>query len=423
MIKFTDNYIKNLQPEKSWFEKTESSGLAVRVLPSSNKSWIYRFTLNSTRYKMTLGKYPGISLKQARELQKNAENLKDQGINPIEYSTQQKLKLNHTVKNLTLSWYSAYIEKNRKQPQQIKQLIHADIIPLLGDLPLEKIRSIDITKALDHIVNRGAPVHANKVLSTLKQAFNYAVSRGELSENPAVNIRARDIGGIEKPRERFLTLEEIKKLWLFLESNDSKISLALKIAIKIILLTGVRTAELRLAEWSEFDFAQSIWIIPAKHTKNSLTMKIHLSPQTKLLFEQLRALSDSCSVLPGLKNLQPITDKALPKAVNRIQDRLNIPQWTPHDLRRTFATQLGEALQVDPVVIEKCLGHKMPKIMATYNKNEMLPQRKDALNRWGEFLENLLSTHIVSVSNSPKSSQKSSLISSQKIAINSEVIA
>lgn len=392
MIKFTDNYIKNLQPEKSWFEKTESSGLAVRVLPSSNKSWIYRFTLNSTRYKMTLGKYPGISLKQARELQKNAENLKDQGINPIEYSTQQKLKLNHTVKNLTLSWYSAYIEKNRKQPQQIKQLIHADIIPLLGDLPLEKIRSIDITKALDHIVNRGAPVHANKVLSTLKQAFNYAVSRGELSENPAVNIRARDIGGIEKPRERFLTLEEIKKLWLFLESNDSKISLALKIAIKIILLTGVRTAELRLAEWSEFDFAQSIWIIPAKHTKNSLTMKIHLSPQTKLLFEQLRALSDSCFVLPGLKNLQPITDKALPKAVNRIQDRLNIPQWTPHDLRRTFATQLGEALQVDPVVIEKCLGHKMPKIMATYNKNEMLPQRKNALNQWGQFLENLLST-------------------------------
>ncbi len=413
MIKFTDNYIKNLQPEKNWFEKTESSGLAVRILPSGNKSWIYRFTLNSVRYKMTLGKYPGISLKQARELQKNAETLKEQGINPIEHSEQQKLKLNHTVKNLALSWYTTYIEKNRKQPQQIKQLIHADIIPLLGHVPLEKIRPIDITKALDSIVNRDAPVHANKVLSTLKQAFNYAVSRGELSDNPAMNIRARDIGGVEKPRERFLTLEEIKKLWLFLDGKNSKISSAIKIAIKIILLTGVRTAELRLAEWHEFDFEHCIWTIPNSHTKNGLIMKVHLSGPTKTLLENLKKLNNSCYILPGIKNDQPLTDKAFPKAVNRIQERLGIPQWTPHDLRRTFATQLGEALNIDPVVIEKCLGHKMPKIMATYNKNEMLQQRKEALNRWGDFVEHLISMPISNCLengyNSTENEQKSAI--------------
>ena len=76
--------------------------------------------------------------------------------------------------------------------------------------------------------------------------------------------------------------------------------------------------------------------------------------------------------------------------MNRIQERLGIEQWTPHDLRRTFATQLGESLQIDPVVVEKCLGHKMPKIMATYNKNEMLPQRKEALDRWGKLIETLV---------------------------------
>jgi integrase len=94
--------------------------------------------------------------------------------------------------------------------------------------------------------------------------------------------------------------------------------------------------------------------------------------------------------MPGVKDDQPLTDKALPRAVNRIQDRIGIPQWTPHDLRRTFATQLGEALHIDPVVIEKCLGHKMPKIMATYNKNEMLPQRKEALEQWAECVERLV---------------------------------
>ncbi len=95
-------------------------------------------------------------------------------------------------------------------------------------------------------------------------------------------------------------------------------------------------------------------------------------------------------VITGSDTLSPLSEKAISKAISRIQDRVGIPYWTAHDLRRTYATQLGEALHVDPVVIEKCLGHKMPKIMATYNKNEMLPQRKDALNQWGQHLDSLL---------------------------------
>ena len=150
------------------------------------------------------------------------------------------------------------------------------------------------------------------------------------------------------------------------------------------------TGELRLATWSEFDFEQSLWTIPPEHSKTRLMMKIHLSPQVQLLLLELKKHNSSIYVIPGSNMNSPITDKALPKAINRIQKRLGIPQWTPHDLRRTFATQLGETLQVDPVVIEKCLGHKMPKIMATYNKNEMLLQRKEALNQWGQCIHALL---------------------------------
>lgn len=86
----------------------------------------------------------------------------------------------------------------------------------------------------------------------------------------------------------------------------------------------------------------------------------------------------------------PLDKNALPRAISRIQDKVGIPDWTAHDLRRTFATQLGETLDVDAVVIEKCLGHKMPRIMATYNKNEILPQRKEALERWALLIQNLI---------------------------------
>lgn len=101
---------------------------------------------------------------------------------------------------------------------------------------------------------------------------------------------------------------------------------------------------------------------------------------------ELQAHNDSEYVITGADGQSILSDRAIPRAVIRIQSRVGLPHWTAHDLRRTFATQLGEALHVDPV-IEKYLEHKMPKIMATYNKNEMLPQRKEALKRWSQHIE------------------------------------
>ena len=151
----------------------------------------------------------------------------------------------------------------------------------------------------------------------------------------------------------------------------------------------MRTGEIRVAKWSEFHFENSLWTIPAENTKTNIVMRIHLTEMTKKVLRELKEHSDSEYVITGADDQTILSDRAMPRAVIRIQSRVGIPHWTAHDLRRTFATQLGEALHVDPVVIEKCLGHKMPKIMATYNKNEMLPQRKEALERWSQHLKSL----------------------------------
>lgn len=165
-----------------------------------------------------------------------------------------------------------------------------------------------------------------------------------------------------------------------------------KSAIKLLLLTGARTAELRLAKWSEFDLEKSLWVIPAEHCKGGAVVKIHLSSQAKTILNELKEVCDTGYVIYGADSNQSLSENALTRAISRIQERVGIPHWTTHDLRRTFATQLGETLRIDPVVIEKCLGHKMPRIMATYNKNEMLPERKDALNRWGNHVESFVAS-------------------------------
>jgi integrase len=328
-----------------------------------------------------------MSLANAKKRFAELSGLRKEGHTPKQIIEDEAQKVNNTVGKLVQSWYTNYAEKNLKKPLQIKQQLDADIIPLLGEKLLEEIQTRDITKALDKIVSRGARIHANRVLSTIKQAFNYGVGRGTIQYNPATGIRARDIGGIEKPRERVLSLNEIKKIFLFLDSDNHQLPLQTKNAIKILFLTGVRTAELRLAKWGEFDLEKQLWTIPAAHSKANIIHKVHLSTQVLSLLFEIKDESNSPYVLPYIDGKSPITINALPRAVNRIQKRIDIPKWTTHDARRSFATHLGETLRIDPVVIEKCLGHKMPRIMATYNKNEMLPERMEALDKWGQCIE------------------------------------
>ncbi|HDV6747767.1 tyrosine-type recombinase/integrase [Legionella pneumophila serogroup 1] len=398
MGNFTDTYIKGMKPRASRYEEYEGGGFGIRVTPKGIKSWIYRYKVADKTDKITLGHYPAMSLASARQRFIELSELRRDKKIPKEIINNLKEAKNNTVTKLVHAWYSGYIEKERKHPQQIKQIIDADIIPLLGDIELTKLSPAIITKALDKIVKRGSPVHANKVLAALKQAFSYGVRRGAMSENPAILILARDIGGIEKPRDRYLTINEIRELLLFLNESQNRMSVQTKVAIKIILHTGIRSGELRLATWAEIDFENSLWTIPKEHTKQNETMRIHLTEPVKEFFKELEVASKSHFIL-SVRDGASLSSKALSRAIYRIQERVGIPRWTAHDLRRTFATQLGETLHVDPVVIEKCLGHKMPKIMATYNRNEMLPQRMEALEKWSKYLKHLVSHNIVSINN------------------------
>jgi hypothetical protein len=251
MGNFTDTYIKGMKPRATRYEEYEGGGFGIRVTPKGIKSWIYRYKIADKTDKITLGHYPAMNLGSARQRFLELSGLRRDKKIPKEIINNQKEAQNNTVSKLVLAWYAGYIEKERKQPQQIKQLIDADIIPLLGEIELTKLSPAMVTKALDKIVKRGAPVHANKVLAALKQAFSYGVRRGAMTENPALLLQGRDIGGIEKPRDRYLAINEIKELLLFLNNSKNRMSIQTKLAIKLILHTGIRSGELRLATWSE----------------------------------------------------------------------------------------------------------------------------------------------------------------------------
>jgi len=380
--KFTTISIKNLKPEEKIVDYQEASGLILRVSPKGRKTWInYYNIVGHAPKRLMLGTYKNMSLGEARKAYTDAELLIERGTNPAGN------KDIRTVKELAAEFVE-YIKTERTKPEVVEQLLDRDIVPALGRVLLKDVTTVRLTAVLKKIAKR-APVSANRTLSVTKQMFGYAAQMGYMKDNPLRDTKAKVIGGAEVERDRKLSYDEIKLLWHWLNSNQHRMHFRTVAAIKILLLTGIRSGELRTAEWSEIDFGNSLWTIPKSKTKTGIVHRVHLSPLVIELLQSMKA--DSPLVMPSPVEGQCISDKALSRAVNRIQKRITgiDEDWTPHDLRRSFANHLDD-LGVEPYVTQKCLGHAMPKIFATYSKSEYLPKRKEALEMWSSHIEALV---------------------------------
>ncbi|MCU7940970.1 MAG: site-specific integrase [gamma proteobacterium symbiont of Bathyaustriella thionipta] len=237
--------------------------------------------------------------------------------------------------------------------------------------------------------------------------FNYAVSKGLIKHNPAIAIEAKSIGGVEIPRDRCLSYEEIKALWLYLDDRtEHNIHPATIAGLKVLLLTGVRTGSLIKAEWKEINFDNSLWTIPPEHLKLKKTEvrkphKVHLTDFVKDLFKELKVLSGCSHVIPSRDSTEsdskPANDKLFSRVINRSRGNIEgiEENFNAHDFRATFSTSMAD-IGIAPHITELALGHKLPKIMATYNKHEYLPERKEALEQWSDKIEMLVAnTNVV----------------------------
>ncbi len=400
--------VRNIKATGKRYDLTKGNGFCLRVSAKGQKSWVYSYWFNGESKRFTVGYYPALSIAQAIKAVTDAALLKDNGIDPLQQKIdkqeairQEQARELKTIEWLATEFYTEYIEKTRKSPLNVKQIIHTEIINNLGKIKLDEITARQIVKSLKPIVDRGARSHANKTLAIIKQMFSYAVSVGLIEINPAQGIKSSVIGGKETPRDRNLSLEEIKLIWQWLDNESNhKLHPATPTALKILLLTGVRSGELRTAEWSEIDFNSSLWTIPPEKYKTGIKHKVHLTEFTIKHLQELKDLSGSKWVLPSIKDTnKPLSDKALARAVKRTESRIkDVAPWTPHDLRRTFNTQLS-AMGILPHISEKCLGHKLPGIMATYNKHEYLSERKEALEQWANKIEMLVNNSNVVILN------------------------
>ncbi len=392
-MRLTDLSIKKCTPKAVFYDLPDGDGLYLRVMPGGTKTWIFRYMFDKKPRLMTLGKYPSISLAEARERHSLARQDLE-GKTPIDPGRKQKELRKardeaHTVKGLIDEFHKIELSK-KKSGSETLRLLKKDVVPRWGTRKVEDIRRRDIVLLIDAVRER-APIGANRVLGALTRYFNFAAERGIIDHSPCVGIKKPK----EEGRKRVLNNDEIKTLWNALDLENKTIDMyrLSKLAMRAILCTGQRPGEVAGMAWDELK--DGFWNIPAERMKGKEPQRVPLTKMVLDIIEQARPLScDSKYVFrSSYVEDSPIKPHSLARALDRHWKEMGFtdetPRFTPHDLRRTVRTRLA-ALGITDVVAERVLGHKLQGILAVYNRYDYDNEKRQALEKWERELRRIL---------------------------------
>lgn len=351
-------------------------GFGLRIYPTGKKSFVLSYRVGGRKRLLTLGQYGQITLAEAIKRAKKMHAKILDGSDPV--GTRRAKAKAATVRELVDEYIELYAKPKKRTWAKDKAALDKDVVPTLGMQRLEDVNRREIVLLLDRIVQRGAPVQANRTLACVRRMFNFAVERGLMDTSPASHIRAPSP---EKPRMRVLTDGEIHDLWHALDAETS-ITDPVKRAMKLILLTAQRPGEIASIRTDELDGGW--WTIPAERAKNGIE---HRVPLSETALELTR--TDSAPYLLSAVGGRPITVAGIDRALKRLTFKHGWESFTPHDLRRTAATRLGE-LGFNRLIQDKILNHKDRTIGGIYDRYSYDKEKRGALEAWGRKLRQII---------------------------------
>ena len=345
---------------------------------------------------MTLGRYPDLSLKAARERRDELASQAAAGKSPARDArlARKGNSASPAVRvrgSLLPGTGGAELEESKPRPA----LLENEVYPALGDKLLKDVTVLEVQALVYRKRDNGRVAAAIQLRRVIKQMFDYALELQLVTINPAAMVATRYIGKARK-RSRVLTAKEIR---LYLRTiYMSNIRRQFKLALHILLLTLSRKSELLLARWEHVNFEAGEWQIPEENAKTGKPHIVYMSSQVIGLFRELRALAgESELVLPGRSSLRrPFAHNALNKALEGLT--FDMDPLTIHDLRRTGATLLTEH-GFNKDVIEKALSHERQGIRAVYILAEYAEQRKQMLQWWADYVDGIVNESKVIIGN------------------------
>lgn len=380
--KLTTKFIEGQMPKPSKrldFRDELMPGLVLRISTSGIKTFCLHKRINGKMRRLTIGRFPIISLADARK--RVQQVLYEIETGRFEDRTGIEIEAKRTLGDVIPDYIGKYAKVHNRDWKR-KQALLAKF-DTLHDKRIDQIKRADVVKACD-VIHKTAPTSANRALAHLKQLMGWCVERGMIEANPISGMKPLSK---EKPRERVLTDNELGALWAACGDEGYPFGECMK----LLMLSGQRRAEVAEMRWSELDLEKRLWTLPSSRAKNG---KQHTVPISDAMLEVLRKTpmffnsdyvftTTGKSPVSGFGRLKDRLDKALPKGTE---------PWIIHDLRRTMSTNMA-MLGVPQPVTEALLNHKtgvVSGVAAIYNVYSYADEKREALATWSQHVMELV---------------------------------
>jgi integrase len=394
----TDVRVRSAKPHAKTVKLFDGGGLYLEVSPAGGKWWRWKYRYGGKEKRLSLGVYPDVSLKSAREKRAAARQQLAAGIDPGQARKAEKIAQAgaESFEAIAREWHAKFSPGwVASHGDRILRRLDKDIFPWLGDRPIAEIRAPELLAVLRRIESRGAQETAHRAMQNCGQVFRYAVATGRAERDPTGDLR----GALPPPKEKHhASIIEPKRIGELLRAIDAYEGFfATKCALRLAPLVFVRPGELRKAQWPEIDLEKAEWRIPAERMK---MREQHIVPLSRQAVEILRDLEPLTGrgipakpdaprwVFPGGRTRErPMSENAVLAALRRMGYAKD--EMTGHGFRSMASTLLHEQ-GWNHQVIERQLAHaERNAVSAAYNFAEHLPERRKMMQAWADYLDAL----------------------------------
>ena len=394
----TEIAIKNAKPGNKRRTIFDGGGLFIVVEPTGGKLWRFQYRFDGKRKLLALGKYPDVSLQEARKRHSEARERLAQGIDPsVARKVEKQIgaeRAANTFEFVAREWLTVWSkDKVKTTIDHTHARFRNDILPTLGGKPIASITTPDVLTALRRIEGRGAIETAHRSKNIISQIMRYAVSTARAGQNPVLNIDSTALQS--RPVKHMASITEPVRVAELLRAIDAYSgTYQVQAALRLAPLVFVRIGELRTAKWVDIDFDRAEWKYTVSKTKTE--HHVPLAWQAVEILKELYMLTGNEKyVFPGLRSGRPISDMTINRALQSMGYDTK-EEMTGHGFRAMARTLIAEELHYAPEVIEHQLAHSVPDALGTaYNRTKYLKERKVMMQAYADYLDDLKTGSIV----------------------------
>jgi integrase len=391
-VKLTKRVVEAAEPASSdqYLWDAEVKGFGVKITPAGRKVFLFQYRMGGRGAKTercTIGEYRSpftVDSARAEAIRLLAEV--KAGCNPADAKRAARQAMANPARlfgEVAAEFIERHAKPNTRDWRKTEYLLRHDVLPLWVNRPLREITRLDVIELVDRVADRGARIHANRVLAAVRVLFNWALSRGAIEASPAAGVKAP---GAETARERVLSEDELREVWRAAEATPYPFGPF----FRLMILTAQRRDEVADMRWSEIDAGRELWTIPGDRAKNGRAHEVPLPSPALDILRSIPRVEDVDLVFTT-NGRTPIS--GFSKAKLRLDRASGVgladrDEWRVHDIRRSVTTFMAE-IGIAPHVVDKLLNHvsgSIRGVAAVYNRHSYTEERRRALDAWARRL-------------------------------------